>query len=274
MAITTLDGLIAGMRPPQVFYKASATAEGAGTFHSLFLSAGLPGAGSTPPAYTAGSGYQCTGATAGALPRTNPTGGDEARLARLGLAGATAGMVIVYDRLWTCSGFTTNGAGVTNLNITTPGTIPSRDANGAAVGDGVELWGEVYTAPGATGATWTVSYTNTTPTAGRTATYTHPANAESVGQMLPFTLAAGDKGVSAVATFTTSTTSGTAGSIGLTLLRRIAEIPISLVNGGFVLDGVSAGLPKIYDDSCLCFMVMCSTTNTGIITGTMVESQG
>lgn len=272
MAITTLDGLIAGMVPPRTFYKASATSEGAGTFHSLFLVAGLPGAGSTPPAYTAGSGYQCTGATAGAMPRVNPTGGSEARLARLGLAGATAGTVIVYDRLWTCSGLTT--AAAATLNITTPGTIPSRDANGATVGDGVELWGEVYAVPGASAATWTVSYTNTTPTSGRTATYSHPANAETVGQMIPFTLAAGDTGVSAVASFTTSVTSGTAGNIGLTLLRRIAEIPISLVNGGFLLDGVSAGLPKIYDDSCLCFMVMCSTTNTGIITGTMVESQG
>jgi hypothetical protein len=165
-------------------------------------------------------------------------------------------------------------AAAATLNITTPGTIPSRDADGAALGPGVELWGEVYTAPGATGATWTVSYTNQAGTAARTASYTHPANAESVGQMFPFTLQAGDTGVRAVASFTTSISSGTAGSIGLTLMRRLATLPLASPNLAQVLDMAALGMPRIYDSSCLALMVMCSTTSTGIITGDAVWTQG
>jgi hypothetical protein len=270
--ITSLDGLIAGMRPPEGIYKATATAEGPGTFHSLWMTAGRPPAGSAPPAYTAGSGYVCSRTTPGAIPHTNPGGGSEARLAKLAAAGTTVGTLIVYDRLWTCSGLTT--AAAATLPITTPGTIPARDALGAANGEGVELWGEIYTAPGGTTATWTVDYTNQLGTPNKTATYTHPANAESVGQMFPFLLAAGDTGVSAVNSFTTSATSGAAGSVGLTLLRRIAEIPFLVINIATLYDAVTLGAPRIYDDSCLALMVMCSTTNTGVIMGSLVESQG
>lgn len=272
MAITTLDGAIAGMRPPQSFHKASATAEGAGTFHSLFLTAGLPGAGSTPPAYSAGSGYTCSRTTTGAIPYTNPTGGALSYLARIAASGATAGTLILYDRLWTCSGFVTNSTSL--QSITTPGSIPARDRNASTDGDGVELWGEVYTAPGTTTATWTATYTDSAGNTGQTSTYTHPANAESVGQMLYFPLAAGDVGVRAPEAFQCSVSSGSAGNVGFTLLRRIAELPISQVNVAAFVDLVSAGMPQIYDDSCLALMVHCSATNTGIFLGNLVYTQG
>lgn len=271
MTITTLDGAIAGLQPPAAFYKASATSEGAGTFHSLFLVAGQPGAGSTPPAYTAGSGYTCSNSTAGAIPFTNPSSG-ETELFKLAAAGSTLGSLIVYDRLWTCSGLTT--AAAATLNITTPGALPSRDAGGTTDGVGVELWGEVYTAPGATGATWTCTYTNSAGTGSKTATYTHPANAESVGQMFRFTLAAGDVGVRSVQSFTTSGTSGTAGSIGITLLRRLAILPFTAANVAQVLDMGALGMPRLYDGTCLALMVLCSATNTGVITGEAVWTQG
>lgn len=271
MAITTLDGAIAGLQPPREFYKASATSEGAGTYHSLFLVAGQPGAGATPPAYTAGSGYTCSNATTGAIPFTNPVSG-ESELFKVSGAGATAGSLILYDRLWTCSGLTT--AAAATLNITTPGALPARDALGATNGDGVGLWGEVYTAPGATGATWTCSYTNSAGTAGRTATYTHPANAETVGQMFRFTLAAGDVGVRSVQSFTTSISSGTAGSIGLTLARRLAILPMAAPNVAQVLDMAALGMPRLYDGTCLALMVLCSTTSTGIVTGDVIWTQG
>lgn len=269
MAITTLDGLVAAMKPPIGFYKASQVAEGAGTFHSLWKAAGYPAAGANPPAFSAGSGYIPTEATQGAMPLVDPAAAGY--LARFGAAGATVGTLILYDRIWACSGFGT--VVTTAQNITTPGTV-DRDANDGSLGDRVELWLEVYTAPGATGATWTVSYTNESGTAGRSSAYTHPANAESIGQMIPMPLQAGDKGVRAVASFTASVSSGTAGDIGITLLRRIAEIPLVIANVGQVLDGVALGLPRLYPDTCLALMVQCSTTNTGIIAGTIVPADG
>jgi hypothetical protein len=265
MAITTLSGLLSGMRPFIDFHKATATAEGAATWHSLWKTAGFPAAGSTPSAYTVGSGYVPISTTTGALPYVNPSTG-ESILSYLSASGAASGTLIVYDRLWHCSGLTT--AAATTLTVTSPGVI-SRGYDGYV---GTELWGEVYTAPGATTATWTVAYTDQGGSAG-TATYTHPANAETAGQMFPFTLAAGDTGVQAVTSFTTSVSSGTAGSIGLTILKRIAEIPLA-VNTKNSLDGVALGTPNILNDACLAFMVQCTGTSTGALFGKLAYSQG
>lgn len=271
MAITTLDTLIAGFKPPVSFLKASATSKAAAAWHSLWKVAGLPTAASTPAAYTAGSGYTTTESTAGALPFTDPASGNS-YFSRLNATGATIGTLIVYDRLWHCSGFDTTV--LTAQTITTPGTISAgRDSNGATLGAGVELWGEIYTATGASAATWTVSYTNSASASGRSATYATAATTVA-GQMVPFTLQSGDVGVQAVASLTCSASSGTAGDLGLTLLRRVAELPISLVNAGFMADGLALGLPRLYDNSCLALMVHCSATNTGLISGSYAYAQG
>lgn len=261
------NDLIAGqlaIQPELDINKASVTTEGAGTFQSLWKVAGLPPAGANPPLFTAGAGYTNDDTRLGAWPYTNPSGGATKYMAVADALGTLGGTLIIYDRLWTCSGFGT--VVTTAQTITTPGTIPARDANGAALGAGVELWGEVYTAPGATTATWTVGYTNEAGTAGRSATYTHPANAETVGQMFPFILQASDLGVRAPASFTASVSSGTAGDIGLTLLRRIAKIPL-VANVATILDWASLGLPRIIDDSCLAMQLLCTTTTSGIILG-------
>jgi hypothetical protein len=265
MAITTLAGCVSGMRPFIDFHKATATGEGAGTWHSLWKLAGFPAAGATPPAYTVGSGYVPISTTLGSFPYVNPSSG-ESVLSFLSATGGVAGTLILYDRLWACSGLTT--AAAATLSITSPGII-SRGYDGYV---GTELWGEVYTAPGATTATWTVAYTDQDGNAG-TATYTHPANAETAGQMFPFTLAAGDTGVRAVTSFTTSVSSGTAGDIGLTILRRIAEIPLAICTKNS-LDVVSLGMPVLINDICLAMMVQCTGTSTGNLFGKIAFSQG
>jgi hypothetical protein len=247
--------ILAGMQPGWTLSKASQTAEGAGTCHSLWKAAGTPGAGSNPPLLSAGSGYVPTRTTAGALPFTNPAAGN-AYLACLDAWGPTAGALVLYDRLWACSGFGT--VITTAQTITTPG-----NAGRSTSWDGVEAFLEVYTAPGATGANWTVTYTNAAGTSGRTSVYSHPANAESVGQMIPLVLAAGDTGVQSVQSFQASVSSGTAGDIGITLVRRIATIPIA-VAGGF-RDAFSLGIPRVQNDACVAAMVLCSTTNTGLL---------
>lgn len=270
MAITTEDGLIAALVGGErfSFYKASLTAEGAGTWSSLWKVAGNPPAGSNPPASTAGSGYIPTRSTTGALPFSNPT--TDAYLAKVAAQGATVGTLILYDRLWACSGFGT--VSTSEQTITTPGTLTAaRDPNN---GLDVEPWLEVYTAPGATGATWTLKGTDANGTTNRTWTYTHPANAESVAQMMPLLPGGGSPaatlGCRVPTSFQASGTSGTVGDIGVTLLRRLAEIPLTLANVGSVLDAIALGLPYIADDVCLAMMVQASTTNTGVLLGNIV----
>lgn len=242
------------------FNKASQTAKGAATYHSLWKAAGQPGAGSNPPAYTTGSGYVPTDATTGAFGFTNPAAGNT-YLAQLVAKGSTAGGLIIYDRVWACSGFSTTVT--TAQNVTTPGSLSRPDVNGT----GCEIWGEIYAAPGATGATWTATYTNQAGTGSRTATYTHPANAESVGQMVNFPLQAGDTGVQSIQSLTCSISSGTAGDVGLTIVYPIFEVGFNAINVPEVCDFARLGLPVIKDDACLALMVSCTTTNTGIISG-------
>lgn len=276
-AITDESTLIKGLRtapPNRTFNKASATAEGAGTWHSLWKLAGYPGAGANPPLFSAGSGYTPTKATTGAFPFTNAAVNGDLALLKLAATGVTAGTLIAYDRLWACSGFGT--VVTTAQTIVTPGALPTgRDPNN---GLDVEPWLEIYTAPGATTATWTVTGTDGNGTAARTWAYTHPANAESIGQMVP--LMPGGASPAAVSTirqatqFQASATSGTAGDVGLTLMRRLASVPLNAANIGATLDALLVGLPTVYNDACIALMVQCSATNTGFLLGEFAVGEG
>ena len=260
----TLSTLNAGMQAPYRLFKPSTTSEGAGTSHSLWAIAGNPAAGSTPPAFSAGSGYVPTRATTGAIGQPNAAGGNELRTVGANATGTVAGLLTIYDRLWHCSGFGT--VVTTAQDVVTGGAITTgRLRDGSADYSDLELWGEVYTAPGATGATWTVQCPDGGGT-DRAWTYTHPANAESVGQMFRFTPpAAAAAGCRVPTRFTASVSSGTAGNIGLTVLRRIADIPIVATNVPMPLSSLDLGLARVRDDACLAMMVQCTATTTGLI---------
>ena len=92
--------------------------------------------------------------------------------------------------------------------------------------------------------------------------------------MVPFVLAGADKGVRGVKDLTFSGGTGSVGDLGLTLLRRLASIPLSAASVPNLLDAIALGLPEIDDDACLAFMVLCSTTNTGVIGGDLLAVEG
>lgn len=264
MAITVdTIGAALGAGQESPVFKISIASEGAGTRSSLWKAAGNPGAGVNPPVFTSGVGYANSSVTVGAVPYTNPGVGVNKYLALADAVNSVTGALYLYDRLWTCSGF---GTVVTTAQVVvTPGALPARDANGASLGAGVEIWGEVYAAPGATAATWTVSYTDAAGVAGRLATYAHPANAESVGQMFPFVMPAA--GCRSVESLTCSATSGTAGDIGVTLLRHLAKVPFVAANVASVMDWAALGLPEVLDSSCIALSVHCTGNATGVIMG-------
>lgn len=266
MAIDTQDKIAAALSGGQRkdITKVSATSEGAGTWHSLFKIGSIPPAGNNPGSL---AGTIPTSTTVGGFVFSNPVSGNT-HLMQMALSGGTVGKVILYDRLWhnsTMSGIVTG----TN-SLGSPPALTRPDNTGADT----ELWAEFYTAIGATGATLSVVYTNQAGTGSRTATYVHPANAESVGQMVPLTLQAGDTGVRSVQSYGWSVSTGTAGDFGLVILRRIAEFPLQVANVGNVLDYALLGMPRIYDNACLCLMVLCTATNTGLIQGSLVLGQG
>lgn len=262
----TLDTLAAAMPAANFnFNKASQTSKAAGAFHSLWKAAGLPIAGSNPPAYTAGSGYIPTRATAGSIGQANPT--NNRYLAQLGAVGPTLGHIFIYDRLWACSGMSMNTT--STQTITTPGTLTAgRDPlNGADV----EPFLEIYTTGGATGTgTYTLTGTDSAGNTGRTWTFLRTAVTEIAGQMIPLQVGtAAGIGCRVPSSVALSVATGTAGDFGVTLLRRLAQIPITTANVGLVYDQFLTGLPEVFDDACLAIMVQCSTTNTGQIFGSL-----
>ena len=260
----TPQAILAGMiGTPFPIQKAAFTAEGNGAFHSLWKVGGLPGVGSNPPLFSAGSGYVPTRLTPGAYPFPNPVTGNT-YLARLACFGPVDGTFILYDRAWACSGLSANTTSV--QNIVTPGDV-GRYTNF----QGIEIFGEVYTAPGATGGIWQVGYTNQSGTSGRIATYTHPTNAETANQAFPFQMQAGDTGAQSVQSFQCLTASGVAGDIGITLVRRLGEsgIPRSAIPQ----NALDTANPRVLDDACLAGMVLCSATAQGATYGSFSLSQ-
>lgn len=262
MPITSIDQLLAASKQLKSFGKVSMAAKAAGTFQSLWTAAGLPTAGVAAGTAT---GLAPTSATAGALPFVNPSSG-LSYLSKIGNSQQTVGTLILYDRLVHTS--TLNGT------LTTAQTVNSAALTRHTTGEDVGLFLEVYTATGATASNVTISYTNSGGVAGRTT----PAVAMQVtpvaGQMLPIPLQSGDTGIRSVQSVTLSASTATAGNFGITLVKRIAEIPITVAGTGVVLDPFALGFPEIENNACLSFMVVTSTTSTGFITGTINIAQG
>ena len=265
MAITTMDQLIAGLELGSRIniLKASMTAEGAGTFQSLLKATGNPpGAIANPPTLT---GECPTKATTYSLNFSDVTIGNKKYIGRVNMQGSTAGSLIIYDRLWHNSGLVGN--------VTTDQVVNSIPLTRYTDGRNIEIFGEIYTAIGATAATLTVNYTDMN-NAAVVGTYTHPANAESVGQMFLINPPAGAKGCKSIQSAKFSVTTGTAGNWGLVMVRRLCEVPLSLINVATVMDAFDTGMPEIQNDACICLMQMCTTTNTGNILGAIDILEG
>jgi hypothetical protein len=241
-AITTMDGIAAGLQAQERkgFHKGSFTPAVSGGYYSLFLTVGQPGPGAAPGAV---NGAVPTDATAGAFPFTNAAG--DQYLGYVACTGLAVGTLVIYDRLWANSTTTvTSGAQA----ITFPGL--SRYTDGA----GVEAWLEFYVASSATAATATGTYTDQDGNTGSAGTFTLPAVAKAVGQMFPMNMPTGDSGVRAFSSMDIGTTH-TGGTWGITMMKRLAEIPIRPSDqGASALNIIDLGMPEIADDACLSFM--------------------
>jgi hypothetical protein len=268
LAITNLDGVIAGMRPPEEFIKIGASMEGAGIFHSFFYTAGRPGAG---VANSAGLGGAALTAVSGQMPWVNPGAGNS-YLARFDCASSQAGSLFLCDRLWHNSGISSTTTTAQTINSV---AWPARDRDGSTNGEGVMIGIEVSTATtnGAAVTTITMSYTNQAGTSGRTATIPSFPATSVAGTFVPFLLAAGDTGVRSIQSLTLGTTL-TAGTIHLVAKRLLSKINIPLANTGSSVDALSGGFIRLYDNTVPYFVWLANGTGLATITGQLIVTQG
>lgn len=268
MAITTLDGAIAGMQPPVPIVKNGIIPAGVNTFrgYTLWYATGNPGAAT---ANTAGiDGAAVSGSVAGMLPRTDPISGNS-HLARFGITASQTGTMWLIDRLWNNSGLSVTS---TAAQAISPATLPARSGDGTTNGANVMAAIEWSASGGGGLPATTLTYTNQAGTTLKTGTFTG-VGSPPVGTFEIFTLAAGDTGIRAPTSFIQSATRNN-GAMHLVLFRVLAQVEVTSANIGNAIDALTAGMPRIYDGSVLQLLWFPSGTTATNFLGQYIETQG
>jgi hypothetical protein len=265
MAITTLDAVVEGMRPPENVIKNGVTTV-AGRLYSLFYLAGAPGAAAVPSPGVAGAALTTY---AGQIPFTNPASGDYSYLARLAAMSTENGTLLLCDRLWHNSGLDPTSTGAQTVNSA---AWPARDKNGSINGDGVYIGLEVSTVLGAGTPTLTLGYTDQDGNAGASSVSAAIATTSAAGSFYPLPLAAGDTGVRSIQTLQQSATM-TSGAYHLVAYRILATVG---VHAGMenAIDVLSSGMPRLYDNTVPFLLFLPAGTTAPIITAQMTVTQG
>lgn len=270
MAITTVDGLIAGSLPFSRFFYKAASLSGAvvGRPVSYWGVGGIPGAGSYDNTL---NGVALSAPQNGQIPWVDPPGGSLSYLQRFCGAPFNYGQLLLCDRLWHNGGYTITSTSA--QNSTTP-SWPARDNAGSTDGEGVLLGLEISSGTGAGTPTVTVSYTNSSGAAGRSATNSFATAASTgAGTMYPIGLQAGDIGVRSVQSLTLSST-WTSGTMNLVAYRVIASLDIAAGYQLTSIDAVSSGFPQIYNGSVPYLIYVPGFTGQGNCFGSIHFAQG
>lgn len=249
------------------FLKVGAAMEAAGVLHSHHAASGFPGA------WTLGTpgvnGANLSNADGGCIPFTNASSGG-VYLTGMTATMTVAGGVWLVDVLWYNTGLTVTTT--TAQTFTTP-TWPARDVNGSTNGEGVGF-GILATATLGNAAitNTTASYTDSDGNAGATATIASVAASLTAGSVVPFQLAAGDKGVGSIQSVTLGT-SYVSGSLSIVAFRRIAYIPVPLANTGqqAMFDG-NPGV-RLFDGSCLHLWQLPTATTATTVQGVLTTAE-
>jgi hypothetical protein len=229
---------------------AAATAPIAGRYASLWTYDGHPSAGVAPTTWA-----NPTNSTAGALKQTDPGGGRQKWFTGGFATGLNAGTLILYDRL----------GHIGNLNAT---TTTAQTFTGSITrytsGVGNIAWLEIYTIIGTTGTTVTMSYTNTTPTSGRTsaAVTIGGTGFREVTRCLMLPLQSGDTGITSVENVDLLASTATAGAFGLTIAHPLAYYTIGAAGAAGWRDYSTGnpGIPEIQTGACLALLWVPQTT--------------
>lgn len=289
MAITTLAGANTGLTYPKKFVKQSGATLTSSTYvwYSTWFASGAPISGVADLTTSGGVARSSTSAqVTGQITFTDPVSGNSY------LAGARAAIgnsstvvstpqMMLCDRLWECglndtttAAFSPTIVTPTAQTITTMATLPARDLNGANNGDGVYIALEVQTNMGSGVPVFTLSYTNSAGTAGRTASTVQTyANFTTKGGFYPFALQAGDVGVRSVQSITASA-SQTLGQWVLVAFRPL--LIVDAANNApmtTVVDPLTGGFQRMYNGS-VPFWLYRSNSGTPGLSGAVNVSQG
>ena len=249
------------------FLKVGTAADTVGYFYCHAKDSGFPGAWA--PGTPGLNGRVTDGTTstdAGCLIIPNAAAGGNF-LTSFELAATVAQFYSLVDVLWVNSGAVVTTT--TGQSITSP-TLPARDANGATNGEGCMI-GLLFTAAATNAAVIsnsTVTYTNSDGTGSRTATLANLVGAQipatpTIGTIVWFQLAAGDKGVRSIQSLTLGTSLAT-GSVSLLIARPLATYSAVVANvGSGPQKPMDPGI-RLFNGTCalLCYQAASTTATT------------
>lgn len=262
------------------YHKIGTDSEAIGVRYSWQKDSGFPGAYSLGSPGVNGWWVDASQATNAA----NPAGAAEVGCHRLpslgsgnywindiGLCTSVAHLVELWDLVWYNTGLVVTTTTAQAISMPA-GSKPARDLFGTTNGDG---WVPAILVTGATtnaGAitNTTLSYTDSDGNAGNTATITSFPATAVVGTLVPFQLAAGDRGVRSIESITLGT-SYAGGSISLVLLRKLASIPNPVANVGGIMNKIvnEPTGTKIFNGTALFLSYMSSATTATTLSGTI-----
>ena len=250
----------------RTIFKVGTAPKAAGQYYCFAKDTGAPGAWS--PGTPGINGRNTDGTTAadlGCITVGNPTSG--AWYVRdFNIAASQAGMFILADVLWVNTGLVVT---TTTAQAITQPTLPLRDnlgtSNGYGIGAGILVTTATTNASPVT--TITISYTNSTGTAGRTGTISSFPATAVIGTFVPFQLQAGDVGVRSIQSITLGTTL-TAGAISLIAFNFLGTSPVTIVNVGSIAFQKQLDL-RIQNGHCLLPFWLASNTIATNLTGTV-----
>lgn len=249
-----------------MFQITGTAAEAAASWYGFLKDAGHPGA--WVPGTPGVNGAAVTAPFAGSLPLPTPAGSWV--LTDRSAVASTICTLLPFDLLWYNTGLVVTTT--TAQAIATP-AFPARDLNGSSDGDGLMI-GLYWTAASTNAAaisTSTISYTNQSGTAGRTATLVATAGNQIpatpvIGTIVWFRLAAGDTGVRSIQSITLATSLG-AGSISLLVARWLPMIACPVANAAAAMP---ASASRVWTGSAIFFSYLASATTALTASGTLV----
>ena len=252
-----------------------AVAYTAGRWYDTFTLGGWPPAGTFSG--TPLTKYTCTNATTGAMYHGGDKAADLKYLLNIeALTSAATGVpayLLLVDLLAYYPSIDMNSSSAQQMLSSVAGTniLPNRQGSQHS-GNNVFMFLEVMTGPvGATAHNIAVTYTNSTPTLGKSLGATVAGVASSVattpvilhsgtavnnfGPFLP--LAAGDTGVASVQTFQLSAASSSASTACLCLCEPLAKIPLGTTSISSARDFLFniPSLPQVKDGCCPVFLL-------------------
>lgn len=263
-----LDDLAFGLSNPTCtvpINKASIATQLSAGFSSLWRATGIPAQGAIPT-----TAAIPTKATSGAMFNyANPASGSARYLAQASIAMSVAGATLYFvDRLAHMGGL--------NATLTTAQTVgidvnSLKGTRAATDLHDVTWWLEIYSDIGTTATTGTIVYVSDTDASSQNITGfaiggASPANQDS--RIFPITPVAGHP-IRSITSFQQVATTGTAGNYGFTAVRNLGSVTCDLANKSITADWASLPLAQLADDACLTMLMLCLTTSTGTVIGSV-----